>query len=189
MRENVTFTSNDFKVYMNFLKDDMISQLQSRFQDIINPMKLIIPFVIDPFNHELSYEDTIEICKTFNIKSKNFRQQAIRLRSSSTLKSSIQNSFRDISYRTKNLEVFWKTIFELFEEPEDYVDLKELISKVFCIFGTTWTSESSFSTMKRLKNKDRWLLSQENLCNQLRLALNDNQIDFESVLNEIVLND
>lgn len=70
---------------------------------------------------------------------------------------------------------FWKLVSQ-----EKYASLHNAVSKLVSAFASTYICEQTFSTLKFIKNDHRSRLSDDNLENLIRVALNKSEIDFDS---------
>jgi len=81
--------------------------------------------------------------------------------------------------RRLSLENFWQEVGKSGKFPK----VTEIVSKVLCMFGTTYLCEQFFSIMKCTKTEKRTRLLDRNLAASLRVSLNKNiKIDFNSLV-------
>jgi len=66
--------------------------------------------------------------------------------------------------------------------PAQYPELRKWSMKICSMFGSTYICESTFSTMKHVKSKERNRLSDDNLNHLLRLSTSEIDIDIDMLV-------
>lgn len=130
--------------YLNIF-DKLIEEFNTRFSTPqFQIFQLASQFYLDPFHFDLN--NLKQLCDNFSVNFAESQNELIELQSEIILN------------RLSILEQ-WKLI--------KYYNLKLLSKKILCSFGSTYTCESTFSTMKNLKTKLRTCLLDESLVAQL----------------------
>ena len=81
-----------------------------------------------------------------------------------------------LSKKDKRDDSFWK-----FASNEQYLRLRDFAMKICSMFGSTYICESTFSSMKRLKSKERNRMGNETLDDCLRLSTTEIEPNIETV--------
>jgi hypothetical protein len=115
--------------------DELLKEFERRFKDF-ERMKFTVPFITDPFQERDKSESAELISSVFK-------------ENVSELKLEIVNFQTDLSLKTRvNDKNFWNLV------PSAQCPVLKLVAlKVSACFGSTYVSESGFSTMKILKSK------------------------------------
>ena len=84
-----------------------------------------------------------------------------------------------LSRKNETQECFWKLVSK-----DRFPKLKNFALKMHSMFGSTYMCESTFSTMKQIKSKNRNRMIDETLEDSLRLATTNFGIDVETIVSE-----
>lgn len=183
-----TLEENMKNEFSRFITDHFLHQLRERFQDIKHIEK-VFDFLIDPLNFNVkNYSLIREICEKLDLNDPmRLRDEIVTLQSNSAVKTLLSDNQKNNLLNSKNIATVWKNIFEILEcqlqGENETSQLVLLVAKVLSIFGSTWVCEASFSDLKRLKSKNRSNITQKNLVDQLRVALNSSfDVNFKSLV-------
>ena len=84
-----------------------------------------------------------------------------------------------LSRKNETQECFWKLVSK-----DRFPKLKDFALKMHSMFGSTYVCESTFSTMKQIKSKNRNRMVNETLENSLRLATTNVGIDVKTIVSD-----
>ncbi|XP_022162363.1 general transcription factor II-I repeat domain-containing protein 2-like [Myzus persicae] len=124
---------------------NIIQHLRSEFKRRFNDFKILEPvaqFISNPFSGDVETRAN-EIGDLFNLDKTVLEMEIITLQNDSILKITSE---------------FWKHA-----SAQKYPNLRSIALRVTSFFGSTWLCESTFSSMKYLKNKYRSRITDSNL--------------------------
>lgn len=154
------FPNLDFQIYLPILQG-VIAEFNSRFKDFEDIATDI---------HLFANPQTVEIEK----QRPELQLELCDLRADVSIPKEVGDK----------PEEFFKLLTK-----EKYPNLRDLGLKMFSIFGSTYICESTFSTMKIVRNKQRnCLKDDESLENAIRLATTQIPIDINEIANDIKFN-
>ncbi|XP_050065732.1 general transcription factor II-I repeat domain-containing protein 2A-like [Aphis gossypii] len=134
---------------------NIIQHLRSEFKRRFNDFKILEPvaqFISNPFSGDVETRAK-EIGDLFNLDKTVLEMEIITLQNDSILKITSE---------------FWKHA-----SAQKYPNLRSIALRVTSFFGSTWLCESTFSSMKYLKNKYRSRITDSNLDSSLRAAVSN----------------
>lgn len=138
--------------------DVLISEFDTRFSDF-KLHDLAFKFIKNPFDFDSTKID--ELSKIFEVKKSHLEFDFALVKGEDQLK-------------TLSCTEMWKRLVS----EHSFLVLNDILLKYFCMFGTTYLCESTFSTLLRRKNKYRNMLSQCSLESEIRCELSKNEPDF-----------
>ncbi|XP_033833370.1 SCAN domain-containing protein 3-like [Periophthalmus magnuspinnatus] len=157
------------KGMVDFVKH-VLGEFISRFEDYSSP-KEILAFVRDPFSVQANPEFSLIVKETLpSLNEATFELQLTEFHTSSQMRSALQNA--------QSLCAFWLSC------PEDYGEVKKLAFYVLTMFPSTYTCESTFSSMNAIKTHERNRLTNSNLENALRLKVTSLTPDIKKIVKE-----
>ncbi|KAE9521271.1 hypothetical protein AGLY_018334 [Aphis glycines] len=133
----------------------IIQHLRSEFKRRFNDFKILEPvaqFISNPFSRDVETRAN-EIGDLFNLDKTILEMEIITLQNDSTLKITSK---------------FWKHTIT-----QKYPNLRSIALRVTSFFDSTWLCESTFSSMKYLKNKYRSRITDSYLDSSLRAAVSN----------------
>ncbi|CAL9706387.1 unnamed protein product [Knipowitschia caucasica] len=154
---------------VNFVRH-VREEFLSRFEDYSCP-KEIFAFVRDPLSVQANPEFSTIVKKALpSLDEATFELQLTEFHTSFQVRTALQNA--------QSLCTFWLSC------PEDYSEVKKLAFYVLTMFPSTYTCESTFSSMNAIKTHERNRLTHNNLENALRLKVTSLTPDFKKIVEE-----
>ncbi len=149
--------------FVNVL-EELRGEFESRFKDV-NEHKEIFDFIENPFHIDVSsLTPTITLlCPTQRAA---VESEMVELQTKDILKVELR----------AGVGHFWSLVSE-----EDFPTLKPLVQKVMSFFVSTYTCESTFSTMNTIKRKQRNRLTNEHLECLTRIATTSYKYNMKKV--------
>lgn len=145
--------------------EDLLKDFNTRFEDLrsFSPTLqfFLNPFGIDVINNGFLISDIITTEKA------SAQLELLQLKEDLALKT---------HYNSNSIQEFWKLVPDL-----KYPSLKKAVHRINSIFGTTYTCESMFSTMKLIKTKHRSRLTNEHLTELLVTSLTNYKPNFKEL--------
>lgn len=161
LNDNAEMRSYDFTKFINEI-EIVENEINLRFADF-NEIEGISSFVNNPFQQNLNISEiSKKISTLFDTDQPQIELEIIN----------IQNN---IHLKSINGENIWKFTFEKFPI------LTNIAQKILACFGSTYLSESAFSSMNIIKNKLRNQITNDHLDQCLRLATSSYEPDYESI--------
>ncbi|XP_071380293.1 SCAN domain-containing protein 3-like [Centroberyx affinis] len=152
---------------------DFIKQLQanfkSRFEDYSIP-KDIISFVRDPFTVRSADFSSLAKKTIPSLDEAAFQLELIDFQTSSLLSDALKSA--------QSVDEFWITC------SEEYRWIKKLAFYVLTMFPSTYTCESTFSSVNAIKTHERNRLMHKNLENCLRIKMTSISPDIQKIVTE-----
>lgn len=147
-------------VFVRYL-DILIEAFDSRFADF-KKFQLAFKFLKNPFNFD---QNNIQnLSDILGTKKTNLEFDI-----------SLINEENGLPNETS--DALWRRLMSEF----NFLELKDVVPKFLCMFGSTYVCEATFSSLTRRKNKYRNALSQQNLESELRCELTESTPDFDKL--------
>ncbi|XP_063610390.1 general transcription factor II-I repeat domain-containing protein 2A-like [Penaeus indicus] len=158
--------SFSYDTFENTLKD-LGQEFESRFMDVMK-YKEFFTFIETPFNVHVSTLSPIldELCPD----RASVESEIVELQANETLKAVLKSGE----------ENFWHIVPDM-----DYPTLKQTVQKVMCYFVSTYTCESTFSTMNIVKGKQRNRVTSGHLDILTRIAVTNYKFSMEKVKEQL----
>lgn len=161
LNDNAEMRSYDFTKFINEI-EIVENEINLRFADF-NEIEGISSFVNNPFQQNLNISEiSKKISTLFDTDQPQIELEIINIKNNIYLKSI-------------NGENIWKFTYEKFPI------LTNIVQKILACFGSTYLSESAFSSMNIIKNKLRNQITNDHLDQCLRLATSSYEPDYESI--------
>nr|XP_047127814.1 general transcription factor II-I repeat domain-containing protein 2-like [Hydra vulgaris] len=166
---SIQYDDDKIESYLDKLKG-LQKDFQKRFKDL-HELKSSLGFIVNPF--------------LINIISNGCPMPEKMLEDISQFEMELLDLQEDqnllMLHKTITFMEFWKIVPEV-----KYPQLKKIAIKFISIFGSTYTCESLFSTIKFVKSKYRANLTNEHLSELLRTATTSLKPDFKKLTSKVM---
>ncbi|XP_047138990.1 general transcription factor II-I repeat domain-containing protein 2A-like [Hydra vulgaris] len=166
---SIQYDDDKIESYLDKLKD-LQKDFQKRFKDL-HELKSSLGFIVNPFLINI-ISNGCPIPKKMLEDISQFEMELLDLQENQNLL---------MLHKTITFMEFWKIVPEV-----KYPQLKKIAIKFISIFGSTYTCESLFSTMKFVKSKYRANLTSEHLSELLKTATTSLKPDFKKLTNKVM---
>lgn len=144
----------------------LAGEINDRFSDL-RALKPSFAFLDNPFLADVM-DNGCPVSHPIAVDSAAVELELLEMQEDEGLKQVKKNSCSTIE--------FWKQVPE-----QKYPKTKECAKRLISIFGTTYSCESLYSTLKFIKSKYRAVLTDEHLTELVRTALTSHQPDFKQL--------
>lgn len=145
--------------------EDLLKDFNTRFEDL-RSFSPTLQFFLNPFGIDV-INDGFLISEIISTEKTSAQLELLQLKEDLALK---------MHYNSNSIQEFWKLVPDL-----KYPALKKAVHRINSIFGTTYTCESMFSTMKLIKTKHRSRLTNEHLTELLLTSLTNYKPNFKEL--------
>ncbi|XP_065681502.1 general transcription factor II-I repeat domain-containing protein 2A-like [Hydra vulgaris] len=166
---SIQYDDDKIESYLDKLKD-LQKDFQKRFKDL-HELKSSLGFIVNPFLINI-ISNGCPIPEKMLEDISQFEMELLDLQEDQNLL---------MLHKTITFMEFWKIAPEV-----KYPQLKKIAIKFISIFGSTYTCESLFSTMKFVKSKYRANLTNEHLSELLRTATTSLKPDFKKLTSKVM---
>ncbi|XP_047129541.1 general transcription factor II-I repeat domain-containing protein 2A-like [Hydra vulgaris] len=166
---SIQYDDDKIESYLDKLKD-LQKDFQKRFKDL-HELKSSLGFIVNPFLINI-ISNGCPIPEKMLEDISQFEMELLDLQEDQNLL---------MLHKTITFMEFWKIVPEV-----KYPQLKKIAIKFISIFGSTYTCESLFSTMKFVKSKYRANLTNEHLSELLRTATTSLKPDFKKLTSKVM---
>ncbi|XP_047137577.1 general transcription factor II-I repeat domain-containing protein 2A-like [Hydra vulgaris] len=166
---SIQYDDDKIESYLDKLKD-LQKDFQKRFKDL-HELKSSLGFIVNPFLINI-ISNGCPIPEKMLEDISQFEMELLDLQENQNLLMLL---------KTITFMEFWKIVPEV-----KYPQLKKIAIKFISIFGSTYTCESLFSTMKFVKSKYRANLTSEHLSELLKTATTSLKPDFKKLTNKVM---
>lgn len=142
-----------------------MKDFNTRFEDL-RSFSPTLQFFLNPFGIDV-INDGFLISDIITTEKASAQLELLQLKEDLALKT---------HYNSNSIQEFWKLVPDL-----KYPSLKKAVHRINSIFGTTYTCESMFSTMKLIKTKHRSRLTNEHLTELLVTSLTNYKPNFKEL--------
>lgn len=132
--------------------EGILTEFQNRFQDL-KYFKSSLDFFLNPFAINI-IQDEFSISNIIMTQQESGELELIEMQEDQALQ---------LKYKSTSITEFWKFVPE-----SKYPELKKAACRIISIFGTTYTCESFYSTLKFVKSKHRSMLTNQHLKELMR---------------------
>ncbi|RXM30349.1 General transcription factor II-I repeat domain-containing protein 2A [Acipenser ruthenus] len=151
--------------------DRLLQNFQHRFQEF-ESVKDVFLFVKNPFVVQANGTWCDQAKASFpDVEKAKLQLELIDLQSDEVLK---------MRHTETTCETFWTTLVL----DSKYPHLRKVAFNILTMFGSTYVCESAFSTMNNIKSRNRSVLTDNHLCNCLRLALTELTPNFKALVHQ-----
>lgn len=149
--------------------EGILTDFKNRFQDL-KDFKSSLQFFLNPFEIDL-IQGEFCISNIIMPQKASGELEIIEMQEDQALQ---------LKYKSTPTTEFWKFVPE-----SKYPELKKAACRIMSIFGTTYTCESFYSTLKFVKSKHRSVLTNQHLKELLRSAVTNYSPNFKELSREV----